>query len=134
MRFIHVVLITDLGKLVMYMGLVFTTLWILREDGHLVYFGFLIVSSGASLIAATRFILRRENQRSPRNAVQPSGVPCGEFLDVGSLVLAPLNGKWWRGEVVTLHPEDRYTVRFEGASPFWDLTFARAELQEPKSA
>ena len=97
----------------------------------LIEIGLLLLSASVGLRGTWRFILRRQEKHSPRNAVQPSGVSCYGFLDVGTPVLAPLYDEWFRAKVVAVDSEDRCTVRFDGASPFWDETYARTALQEP---
>jgi hypothetical protein len=61
------------------------------------------------------------------------GVPVddGTFLDVGSPVVAPFGLHWWRAVIVAAHSRDRFTVRFDDASPFWDSTLPRSALQVP---
>jgi hypothetical protein len=95
---------------------------------------FFVILAGAALRGGCYLILRREEKRLPRNAVPPSGVSCSGFLDVGSPVLAPSGNFWWRAEVVAVLSRDRVIVRFDGASAFWDQTYARSALQEPKKS
>jgi hypothetical protein len=134
MRFRQVVTICVVGYLVMSAGCLMALSPLVGAPRDFTRVGFVLAPAGGALIASGFFIVRRERKRSPRNAVQPSGVPCAGFLDVGSPVLALFEGKWWPGEVVAVLSGDRFTVRFDGASPFWDQTYSRAALQEPKSA
>jgi hypothetical protein len=92
-----------------------------------------IASVSGGLGIACYFKMRREALKRPlKDPVEPSGVPCDSLLGVGSPVLAPAGGKWWAAEVVAVLSGDRVIVRFDGASAFWDQTYARTALQEPK--
>lgn len=89
------------------------------------------VSGGLGIVSYLK-IRREERKRLLTDPVEPSGVPCDSLLAVGAPVLAPDGGEWWSAEVIAVLSGDRVIVRFDGASAFWDQTYARNALQEPK--
>jgi hypothetical protein len=67
----------------------------------------------------------------PGHPVQPSGinVDADTRLVVGSIVLAPSQGRWYRAQVVGFEEPNRVRVRFVGWSSAWNEVVSRGELQ-----
>jgi hypothetical protein len=63
--------------------------------------------------------------------VEPSGITVEPEtpLEVGSIVLAYSQGRWWRAEVVALEGDDDVRIHFPGWDSKWDVTVPRNELQ-----
>jgi hypothetical protein len=70
-------------------------------------------------------------QSSAGFPVEPSGVHLDPEtpLDIGAIVLAYSQGRWWRAEVVALDGEDTVTIHYPGWDSTWDVTVPKTELQ-----
>jgi hypothetical protein len=63
--------------------------------------------------------------------VEPSGITVEPEtpLEVGSIVLAFSQGRWWRAEVVALEENEMVRIHFPGWDAKWDVSVPRGELQ-----
>ena len=50
-------------------------------------------------------------------------------LELGAIVLAFSQGRWWRAEVIGFEGEDSVRLHFPGWDSTWDVTVAKTELQ-----
>jgi hypothetical protein len=65
--------------------------------------------------------------------VEPTGIAVTPEtkLAIGSLVLAPAQGCWWRAEVVGFEGPGHVRVRYSGWDARWEEAVPRSELQVP---
>jgi hypothetical protein len=74
--------------------------------------------------------------RTSPGPVPPSGTAITRDtpLKVGSKVLAPDGGGWYRAEVLALDGEDGVRIRYTGWGPQYDRAFTRDQLQVDRDA
>ena len=90
---------------------------------------------GTFLCDFWRFTLLRGEQPTSEEGypVEPSGIPVTPEtkLSIGSIVLVPAQGRWWRAEVLGFEGPDHVRVRYPGWDAKWEEAVARNELQAP---
>jgi hypothetical protein len=99
--------------------------------GAIVYAAHLLASGGGAAWPAP--VAVRVGGPGP---VPPSGVAVTRDtpLKVGSKVLAPDGGGWYRAEVLALDGRDGVRIRYTGWGPQFDRDFTRADLQQDRGA
>jgi hypothetical protein len=70
-------------------------------------------------------------QSSEGFPIEPSGVHYDPEtpLEVGTIVLAYSQSRWWRAEVVALEGDDQVRIHYPGWDEKWDATVPKTELQ-----
>jgi len=96
---------------------------------------FVGVMYGTFLCDFWRFTLREKEglHGEEGNPVEPSGLPVTPEtqLAIGSIVLVPAQGCWWRAEVIAFEGPDHVRVRYPGWDAKWEEAVPRSDLQIP---
>jgi hypothetical protein len=90
---------------------------------------------GTFLCEFWRFTLQSDEQpiSEEGHPVEPSGIPvtAETKLALGSMVLVPAQGRWWRANVIAFEGPDHVRVHYFGWDAKWEEAVPRTELQVP---